>query len=315
MGRDEVRRLLQGPIATVPTAFDDQYRLDLGAMADATRWWVEQGLTRGTTVIKVTAAMGEGPGLTDDEWPKVLRTAVDAAGDKGAIVCGLKAKNTLHTIEDAKQAYDLGAIAVQIDLPFFNMPNQDDYVRYFSDISDAVEIGVMIYNTWWFAAPSITAETVRRLADAERIVAVKWSVPPSGGPDYDDMRHFADQVNVIDNSLQWVRCHKNGGRGYINSTSHVYPPHELRTWELLEAGRYDEVQAQYDEVEAPLRVFMAKAAKRSGGYRVQKGLMAVIGKPVGPPRPPTLPLDDGELTELRDLLAGFGWPVVDKVTA
>ena len=312
MQRDELRALIQGPIATVPTAFDDRYRLDLGRMADLAAWWVDQGLVAGTTVIKVAAAIGEGPDLADDEWPRLLQTVVDAAGGKAAVVCGLKAKNTLHTIDDAKRAGDLGAIAVQVDLPFFhNFPVQDDYVRFFTDISDAVEIGVMIYNTWWFACPSITAETMLRLADAERVVALKWTVPSTGGPDYDDMRRFAHQVNVIDNSLQWVRCHRNGGRGYINATSHLYPPHELKTWALLEAGRYDEAQAQYDAVEAPLRVFMGKAAQRSGGYRVHKGAMAVMGLPVGPPHPPTLPLDAGELAELRELMVGFGWPVPD----
>src|SRR5215217_1743227 len=255
MTRDELRRLIQGPIATVPTAFDERYALDLGTMAALTEWWVEQGLVAGTTVIKVAAAMGEGPDLTDEEWPRLLRTVVEAASGKAAIVCGLKAKNTLHTIDDAKRAHDLGAIGVQIDLPFFHHPVQDDYVRFFTDISDAVDIGLMIYNTWWFGCPSITPETMLRLADAERVVALKWTVPPTDGPDYDDMRQFAHQVNVIDNSLQWVRCHRNGGRGYINATCQMYPPHELETWALLEAKRYDEVQARFDAIEGPLRAF------------------------------------------------------------
>jgi 4-hydroxy-tetrahydrodipicolinate synthase len=312
--REELKRLIQGPIATVPTAFDDRFTLDLGAMADVTRWWVAQGLVAGTTVIKVAAAMGEGPDLADDEWPRLLRTVVNASGDKAAVVCGLKPKNTLHTIDDVKRAQDLGAIGVQIDLPFFHHPVQDDYVRFFTDISDAVDIGIMIYNTWWFSAPSLNAETVLRLVNAERVVAIKWSVPPGDEHDYDAMRRFADHFNVIDNSLQWVRCHRNGGRGYINGTIEVYPPHELRTWELLEARRYDEAQAMYDRVERPLRAFMAKAAQRSGGYRVYKGMMALMGHPMGPPRPPTLPLDAEELAELRELMVSFGWPVPADAT-
>lgn len=332
MGREALKHLIQGPIATVPTAFDDALKLDVDVMADLTRWWVGQGLVTGTTVIKVAAAMGEGPDLDDDEWPRLLRTVVEAADGKATIVCGLKTKNTLHTIEDAKRAQDLGAVGVQIDLPIFHHPVQDDYVRFFTDISDAVDIGVMIYNTWWFGVPSITAETLLRLKEAEHIVAVKWDVPPGDDPDtgvysnavpgqtvaptigprYDDMRQFAHHFNVIDNSLQIVRSHKNGGRGYINSAIHAYPPHDLRMWALLEAGRYDEAQALFDAVDRPLRAFMAKAGQRSGGYRVQKGMMAVMGHPVGNPRPPTLPLDAEELAELHDLMASFGWPVVGR---
>ena len=310
MRRDELKRLIQGPIATVPTAFDKDLRLDLGAMTDVTQWWVAQGLVTGTTVIKVAAAMGEGPDLGDDEWPDLLRTVVNAGGDRASIVCGLKSKDTRHTIEDAKRAEQLGAIGVQIDLPIFHQPNQDDYVRYFSDISAAIDIGVLVYNTWWYGAPSLATETVLRLASAEQIVGIKWSVPPGAGYDYDDMRQFSDTFNVIDNSNQPVRCHRNGGRGYINTSIPAFPPHELKTWELLEAHRYDEAQSMIDQVEAPLRVFMAKAARKSGGYRVGKGMMALVGHPLGSPRPPTLPLDVDELAALRDLMIGFGWPVV-----
>jgi 4-hydroxy-tetrahydrodipicolinate synthase len=308
MDRAELRRLIQGPIAAVSTAFDDDYRLDLGRMADLTRWWTENGIVTGKSVLKVAAAIGEGPDLDDEEWPRLLRTAVDAAAGKVPVICGLKVKNTLHTIADAKKARDLGAIGVQIDLPFMHHPTQDDYVRFYSDISDAVDIGILIYNTHWFGAPSITAATMRRLADAERVVALKWAVPPT--EDYDAMRQFADTFNVIDNSLQPVRAHRNGARGYINWTVDVYPPYELKVWELLEAKRYDEAQAMLDRIYEPLKALTAKVAARSGGYSVHKAMMALVGHPVGPPRPPTLPVSPEHYAELREILVGFGWPVV-----
>jgi len=307
MDRTDVKRLIQGPFATVPTAFDAQLHLDLGVMSDLTQWWVTQGVVAGKAVLKVAAALGEGPDLSDDEWPHLLRTVVNAAGGQAAIVCGLKTKNTLHTIEDARKAQDLGAIGVQIDLPIFHHPTQDDIVRFFSDISAAIDIGIVIYNTWWFGAPSITVESMRQLADAEHVIGVKWDVPPDC--DYDDMRQFTDLVNVIDNSNQIVRCHKNGGRGYINSTMHAYPAHDLAIWDLLEAQRYDEAQAMIDRVNKPLREFMDRVGQRSGGYRVAKGMMAIMGRPVGAPRPPTLPLDTAEMAELYDLMSGFGWPL------
>ena len=86
MTRDDLRRLIRGPFATVPTAFDARLKLDLGVMAERTRWWVANGLVAGKAVIKVAAAMGEGPDLSDDEWPHLLRNVVNASGDRAAIV-------------------------------------------------------------------------------------------------------------------------------------------------------------------------------------------------------------------------------------
>lgn len=307
MNREELKNYIKGPIATLPTAMDEEYHIDFGRMAELTDWWIESGLTPENAPIKVAAAGGEGPDLTDDEWPHLLRTVVNAAEDDAVVLCGLQCKDTTHTIQDAKRAQDLGAVGLQIMLPIFHHPTQDDYVRFFTDISDAIDIGIMIYNTHWFGCESLTPETVLRLADAEHVTAIKWAVPE--GQDYDEMRRFADIFNVIDNSNQPVRCHKNGGAGYIDPTSAMYPPHALKVWKLAEEGRYDEAQTLYDSVQRPLREFMAKVSRESGGYRVGKALMAVLGRPVGPPRPPTLPLNEEQMAELRELARGFGWPV------
>lgn len=307
----ELKNMIQGPIAAVPTAFKSDYSIDLDTMAELTDWWIEQGIVNGRTPLKVTAAIGEGPDLADDEWPRIVDTVVKRANRRVPVIAGLKTTGTYRAIEDAKCAQDLGANGVQIDLPFLHHPTQDDYVRYFTDISDAIDIGIVIYNTWWFATPCITPDTMLRLTDAERVVAIKWSVPPDGSVDYDDMTRFADRFNVIDNSLQWVRCHRNGGRGHISATTHAWPQQQLALWDLLEAGKYDEAQAEFNRVEAPIRKVMSKVSTRSGGYQGAKALMDLLGHSAGPARPPSLPLNETELTELREIMRGFGWPVIE----
>jgi len=50
-----------------------------------------------------------------------------------------------------------------------------------------------------------------------------------------------------------------------------------------------------------------KTHAKSGGYRQGKGLMAALGRPVGPPRPPTLPCDENEIAEAKPILDKLGW--------
>ena len=101
MDRQQLRDTIRGLIVVTVTPFDDDYNLDLAKMTDLTRWWVENGLGTDTAPLKVAAAMGEGPMLSDDEWPYLLRTVVQAAGGRASIVCGLHYKDTKRTIEDA----------------------------------------------------------------------------------------------------------------------------------------------------------------------------------------------------------------------
>lgn len=308
MTRDELKELIVGPIATVPTPFDEEYEVDFGRMAELTEWWVESGLVSGKAVIKVAAAMGEGPLLRDSEWMHLLRTVVQAADGQATVACGLHYKDAKNSIEDAKRAQDLGAVCLQISPPIFNDPTQDDIFRYFEAVSDAIDIGILVYNTYWWPGGNILPETFHKMKDLEHVVAIKWGVPEE--QDYDDMEGLVDAFNIIDNSNQPVRCHKLGGRGFINVTAEVYPPHDLKVWELMENGEYDEAHSLFHSVNDPLTEMYVEMCGKSGGQaRLKKALMEVMGHPVGPSRPPSLPASATELAQLRDLLESFGWPV------
>ena len=296
---------------TLPTPFDKDFKVDFPRLTDMTHWWVEQGLGTNDAPLKTSAAMGEGPDLSDDEWPHILRTVVNAAGPDKTVICGLQPKNTLHTIEDAKLAQDLGAVGLQIDLPFFHHSQQDDNVRHFAAISDAIDIGIMIYNTHWFCKNPVNeymhADSMLRLKDSEHVVAIKWGVPE--GEDYDEMCRFSDIFNVIDNSGRQhaVRCHKNGGVGYISWLIAAYPQNDMEVFQLLEQKRYDEAQAKIDSVDSVLGPWRTKTQAVSGGYRQGKAMLAALGQPIGDPRPPTLPCNDREIAEVRALMEKLGW--------
>ena len=306
MNRDELQELIVGPIATVPTPFDADFEVDHGRMAELTKWWVANGLVKGKSVIKVAAAMGEGPMLSDQELPALLRTTVQAADDKAAIMLGLGYKDTKRTIEDAKRAQDLGAIALQVVPPIFNLPTQDDILRFFGDLSDAIDIGIMVYVTKGMNTP-IYMDTYHKMVDFENVVAVKWGAVVG---EYEDIFELSDRFNIIDNGIGPVGCHKLGGHGYINHTVEIHPPHELRVWELCQNKQYDAAQALIDSVEVPLNKIFAKVGERTGGQAVaKKGLMAAMGRPCGDSRPPSGAMNDEEMAELRDVLRGFGWPV------
>jgi len=308
MNREELKKIVVGPSVAIPTPFDDGYEVDFGKMYELTQWWVESGLVKGSGFIKFAAAMGEGPMLRDDEWPYILRTIVKAADGKAGVMCGLHYKDTKRTIEDAKRAQDLGAHALQVCPPIFNLPSQDDVLDYFRDLSEAIDIGIMVYHTHWMPGGRIEVDTIERMADFEQVAAIKWS--PAEGQEYEEMTRFADVFNVIDNSASPVRCHKLGGKGFVQTTVFAYPPHDLKVWELMEKGRYDEADEMYNRVQDPLRDYSQKISAYSGGQgRTNKGLMAVMGRPVGASRPPSKPLNDEEMTELRGIVDGFGWPV------
>ena len=311
MRPDEIRKLIVGPMANVTTPYDDNYRVDLGRMAELTRMWVENGLIKGRTVLKVVAVMGENALLRDDEWAPIVRTAAQAANGKATIACGIHFKDTIRAIEDLKTAEDAGAVAVQVCAPIFNHPTQDDTLRFFEALSDAVDVGIIVYNTPWMTSGGIALDTMKKICQLEQIVAIKWA--PNPGDDYEPLFEFKDQVSIIDNTGRPMVGHKLGARGYINLAVDAYPPHEFRIWDLMEEGRYDEAQQLFDNVNVPLRELHIKQNRNSGGEaRTKKGMATLLGHHMGSMRPPSLPLNQEEMDELRELLESFGWPVVPR---
>ena len=308
MDRQELRQRLQGIVGVTVTPVDDDYEVDYGRMAELTKWWVANGLVKGKAMLKVNSVMGEGPQMRDDEWPGMIRTVVQAADGKVDVIAGTHCKDTRRTIEDSKKAEDLGAIGLQIAPPMFNDPNQDDILRFYSDVSDAIGIGIMVYQNHWLPHGAITAETFHKMADFEHVVAIKWS-SYEGCPD-EAMGPLSKTFNLIENGNDRVGFHKRGGRGFLDKTAVAYPPYELKMWDLLEAGRYDEAQAMWESVDVPLQALGKKIGARSGGQaRMKKAVMNAMGHRVGHQRPPSLPPTDAEMDELRDLFRSFEWPV------
>jgi 4-hydroxy-tetrahydrodipicolinate synthase len=314
MTRKQMRELIVGPIATVPTAFNDEYQIDYGLMAVATEHWIEAGLVNGRSVLKVGASIGEGHLLRETEWSHLLQTVVDAARGRVPVLGAIHHKDTIRTIEDAKRAADLGVPALQISSPIFNLPSQDDILRYYGAVSDAVEIGIIIYITHWLNHGAILPETLTRMVDFEHVVAVKWSPPK--GTEYTDVFELADRFNILDNTNSPIRCHQLGGHGFLIDGIEAYPLYYLHLWDLMEQGQYDQAQSEWDRFVVPFGEFFHKVVTRSGSdAKVSKGMSKVMGVDLGPPRLPSVPMDDQELAELRALMIRWGWQVPGTSTA
>ena len=169
------------PFGTVGTAmvtcFDADGALDL----DATAAVAGHRLGTGHDMLVVNGTTGESVTTSDAEKDAVLHTvlAVVAAhaaapGEhRATVLAGVGTADTAHSVRLTRAAATAGADGVLVNTPYYNKPPQSGLVAHFTAVADATDLPVMLYDIPGRAGVPIATETLLRLSEHPRIVAVK----------------------------------------------------------------------------------------------------------------------------------------------
>ena len=123
--------------------------------------------------LVISGTTGESPTTTDEEKDRLLRAVVEAVGDRAAVVAGVGTNDTAHTVHLAQSAEKAGAAGVLLVTPYYNRPPQAGLLAHFRAVADATGLPAMLYDIPARTGTPIETETLVRLADHPRIVAVK----------------------------------------------------------------------------------------------------------------------------------------------
>ncbi len=156
-------------LTAMVTPFGADGELDLAATQRLAAHLVDHGhdglLVSGTT--------GESATTDDGEQLEVLAAVLEAVGDRARVVAGVGTNDTLHSIDKARTAAELGAHGLLVVTPYYNRPPQAGLVAHFTALADATDLPVMLYDIPSRTGTAIETETLVRLAEHPRIVAVK----------------------------------------------------------------------------------------------------------------------------------------------
>ena len=121
----------------------------------------------------VSGTTGESATTTDEEKDRILRAALEVVGDRGRVVAGVGTNDTAHTVHSARAAAAAGAHGLLVVTPYYNRPTQPGLAAHFEAVADATDLPVMLYDIPGRTGTAIATETLLRVAEHPRIVAVK----------------------------------------------------------------------------------------------------------------------------------------------
>ena len=202
-------------LTAVVTPMHDGGALDLDGLQKV----VAHLLDTGHDGVVVSGTTGESATTSDEEKDQILRAALEAAGDRGRVVAGVGSNDTAHTVHLSRQAEASGAHGLLVVTPYYNRPTQPGLAAHFEAVADATGLPVMLYDIPARTGTAIAAETLLRVAEHPRIVAVKdakgdlWSA--TRVLSRTDLLWFSgDDILTLAHLTQ-------GATGYVGVTSHV----------------------------------------------------------------------------------------------
>ena len=315
MDYQQLRHDLEGLYITVPTLFNDDRDLSINGegIRSHVRFLRENGIGRDNAVLLAGGAAGDFSTMTFDERLQVASIVIEEAGDI-PVALGAQTTSTLELKQLSKQAHALGASFIQVSCPFYFDHTQDDFYEHILAASQASDIGIIIYNTYWTSA-ELSFNMIERLTEIPQVVGLKWATTRNIEMEFENIvQTFSNEFCVIDNDLFFAISHMLGARAFEVHLCNHWPEWGLNLLNNLAAGDYPQVQkAMLDEVQPFYKLWKKiETDYTSGDGYLDKLCMELVGLPSSRCRPPTRDVRKKYREEARQMLIQSGTPRVSQ---
>ena len=234
---------LVGPVVSLPTFCDENHNLQLDRQRKHIRWLIDHGIKQGNGVLLIAGGYGESYFLDDEELYALMDSVVQEARGEVPTMVGIFELSARRAAKKAVYAAKSGVDFLELGLPHYSLPSEEDVFLHHKYVSDHADVGIMSYNNFWVMPPpsyEITGSQMERFKDVENMVGFKWSSATK--EHYMGMlREFKDSFNFIDNGMSSADGARNGMAGFVDFYGNVAPRLSLKQWELFSGGRYDEL--------------------------------------------------------------------------
>ncbi|MFN2274372.1 MAG: dihydrodipicolinate synthase family protein [Anaerolineales bacterium] len=283
----------------VPTAFDEDGAIDFEAQARNLERW-EAAPFGGYVVGGSNGEYVSQSGAERIEMVQFMRS--HTARDR-RIIAGSSMHSTRATLELTEAMAQAGADAVLVVTPSYYKSKMDHrtLVAFYTTIADQSPLPVLLYNVPANTGIDMPVETIVELSAHRNIIGVKDSsgnVAKIGEVCHRSRQGFQVLSGSASSLLGAIAM---GAVGGVPALANIAPEQVCRILSLAREGDYESARM----IQQPL-IAVNNAVTVRYGVPGLKAALDMLGFYGGPPRPPLLPLEAGEVKQLRSILEGGG---------
>ncbi|MFN3475062.1 MAG: dihydrodipicolinate synthase family protein [Blastomonas sp.] len=265
-----------------------QFTQDLAIDHDATQQVQTALVDDGVDGLIVLGTCGENNSLEPDEKLAVLKSAVEAVGNRVPVVAGVSEFTTDRAVRYAQAAEAIGIDALMVLPAMVYVPSVEELYTHLRTVAEATSLPIMLYNNPPAYRVNVDFDTLDRLADVPNIVAIKESAP--------DPRRFTDLFNrfgdrytlmagLDDVALEGLML---GASGWVSGLTSAFPRESVALVAAQRRGDYAEalriyrwfmpllhLDAEHDLVQS---IKLAEQIMGRGSERVRMPRMPLSGQ-------------------------------------
>ena len=291
--------MITPPFGRLLTAMVTPFNNDLSIDWNGVEKLAAHLISTGHDGIVVNGTTGEAPTTSDEEKIEIIKRVKAVVGKDKYVVAGAGNNETSHSVEQAKMAAAAGADGLLVVTPYYNKPPQAGIAAHFTAMAEATDLGVMLYDIPGRTGMQIEPDTIVKLAEHPKIVALKdakgdvastsWVIKRSGIPVYSG-------DDILNLPLLSV-----GAVGFVSVCGHTVGK-QLR--EMLDAWFGGNPSRATELHQQLLPVYTGTF--RTQGAILTKAALTLLGLPGGVVRLPLVNATSAQIEQLREDLRQGG---------
>lgn len=291
---------IKGVLPPMITPFTKEGELDLAAHCFNVKRWNEAALAG----YLVLGSNSEAVYLNKEEKLALIQATVEVAEEGKLIMAGTGMESTRETIALTQAAAEAGAHCALILTPNYYGSQMGDeaQIEFFTDVADAVDIPILIYNVTKFTHINISPRAVEVLAKHPNIIGMKDS---SGSiPQLMQYKAVVDAAEfnlLVGTASAWYPALDLGIEAAIMALANSCPTECVEIQSLYDQGKRQEAKALYERM-FPLN----HAVTATYGVAGLKYVCDELGYKGGFVRRPLLDLKEENKKNLQSILLKAG---------
>src|SRR4051812_14091519 len=301
MTPQDLKTIIGSGLLSFPlTDFDAQGEFDPRGYAKRLEWLAPYG----ATALFAAGGTGEFFSLTADEYPSIIKTAVDTCRGKVPIIAGAGGP-TRFAIQCAQEAEKAGAHGILLLPHYLTEAGQEGLAAHVEAVCKSVKFGVIVYNR---ATSRPKPDTLARLAERNpNLVGFKDGVGDIEAmvAIYQKMGDRFAYLGGLPTAEVYAAPYKAMGTPVYSSAVFNFIPKTAMAF--YQAVARDDHATQHALLKQFFMPYL-EIRNRMPGYAVSivKAGATIVGRTAGPVRPPLTDLTPDEVEMLRKLIAELG---------